>query len=67
MTFLREVQEDGTEVLIGSLDIRPCIHGELMGPESEGVNWENKKKREEENANLEVGNPRIVWCFGGEL
>ena len=64
VTFLREVKEGGTDIFIGSLTITPCIHGELMGPD--GVDWENKKKREDENNNLKAGDPRILWCFGGK-
>jgi len=65
VTFLREVKEDGTEVFIGSLSITTAVNGELMGPD--GVDWENKKKREEENNKLEAGDPRIIWCFGDYL
>jgi len=65
VTFLREVKEDGTDVLIGTLDVARCHHGELMGPD--GVDWENKEKRQAENDSLEAGDPRIIWCFGGEL
>jgi len=65
VSFLREVNEDGTDVFIGSITITTAVHGELMGPD--GVDWENKKKREEENNSLEVGDPRIIWCFGDYL
>lgn len=65
VSFLREVKEDGTDVFIGSLTITTCVHGELMGPD--GVDWENKKKREDENNSLKAGDPRIVWCFGDYL
>jgi len=65
VSFLREVKEDGTEVFIGSLAIATAMHGELMGPD--GVDWENKKKREEENDKLEAGDPRIIWRFGDYL
>jgi hypothetical protein len=64
VSFLREVKEDGTEVIIGSLGISTCLHGELMGPD--GVDWENKKKREDENNSLKAGDPRIIWSFGGK-
>ena len=64
VSFLREVKEDGTEVFIGSLAIHTNVHGELMNPD--GVDWENKKKWEEENNKLEAGDPRIIWCFGGK-
>jgi hypothetical protein len=64
VSFLREVKEDGSDVFIGSLDITTCIYGELMGPD--GVDWENKKKLEDENNSLKAGDARIVWCFGGK-
>ena len=64
VSYLREVKEDGTDIFIGSLSITTSINGELIGPD--GVDWENKKKREEENNSLEAGDPRIIWCFGGK-
>ena len=65
VSYLREVKEDGSDVFIGSLAITRCVYGEVMGPN--GVDWENKKKREDENNSLKTGDPRIVWCFGGKL
>jgi len=65
VSYLREVKDDGSEVFIGSLAINTSIYGELMGPD--GVDWENKKKREDENNSLKVGDPRIVWCLGDYL
>ena len=62
--YLREVKEDGSDIFIGSLDITTCLYGEVMGPD--GVDWENKKKREDENNSLKTGDSRIVWCFGGK-
>ena len=64
VNYLREVKEDGSDVFIGSLGIRTCLYGEFMGPD--GVDWENKKKLEDENNSLEAGDARIVWCFGGK-
>ena len=64
VSYLREVKEDGSDVFIGSLSISTCVHGELMGPD--GVDWENKKKQEDENNSLKTGDARIVWCFGGK-
>jgi hypothetical protein len=63
-SYLREVKDDGSEVFIGSLEINACKFGEVMGPD--GVDWENKKKREDENNSLKAGDARIVWCFGGK-
>ena len=65
VSYLREVKEDGSDVFIGSLDITACVYGELMGPD--GIDWENKKKLEDENKSLKAGDDRIVWCFGSRL
>ena len=64
VNFLREVKEDGSDIFIGSLNINTSVYGELMGPD--GVDWENKKKLEDENNSLKAGDARIVWCFGGK-
>ncbi|KAF9486333.1 hypothetical protein BDN70DRAFT_869824 [Pholiota conissans] len=63
--YLREVKENGSEVFIGDLGMMRCMHGELMGPD--GVDWENKKKLEEENNDIPVGDPRIIWSIGDFL
>jgi hypothetical protein len=65
VSFLREVKEDGSDVFIGSLDITTCLYGEVMGPDGV-VDWENKKKLEDENKSLEAGDAQIVWCFKGK-
>jgi len=65
VSYLREVKEDGSEVFIGSLGIDTCIYGEFMGPD--GIDWENKKKLEDENNCLKAGDARIVWCLGDYL
>jgi len=65
VSFLREIKEDGSDVFIGSLGISTCLYGELMGPD--GVDWENKKKLEDENNSLKTGDARIIWCFGDYL
>lgn len=62
--FLREIREDGSELLIGDVGILRCNHGEAMGPS--GLDWDNKSKYEAENNELSVGDPRIVWNIGGK-
>lgn len=52
-------------MFLGDLGIVRCLHGELMGPD--GVDWGEKQKREEENNNIAVGDPNIIWSFGGVL
>ena len=64
VSYLREVKEDGSDVFIGSLNISTCLYGEMMGPD--GVDWEIKKRMEDENNSLNTGDARIVWCFGGK-
>ena len=68
MRFIREVQEDGSDVFIGDMGFMRCPNGELMGPDGllDKVNWENKAKMEEENNALAVGDPKIIWSIGGE-
>ena len=66
VSCLREIKEDGSDVFIGDLTIKTCVYGELMCPDGV-VDWENKKKQEDENNSLEVGDARIVWCLGGKL
>ena len=65
VSFLREVKEDGSDVIIGRLSITTCLYGQLMGPDGV-VDWENKKKLEDENNSLKAGDARIVWSFGGK-
>ncbi|KAF9055981.1 hypothetical protein BJ165DRAFT_464031 [Panaeolus papilionaceus] len=61
---LREIQEDGSDIFIGDIGFMRCAHGEYMEQEEGKSDWENKKKREEENAMIPVGDPRIIWSFG---
>ena len=66
VSYLREVKEDGTDVFIGSLAIMTSVYGQLLGPD--GVDWENKRKREDEDNSLKAGasDARIVWYFRGK-
>ncbi|KAJ3489612.1 hypothetical protein NLI96_g2014 [Meripilus lineatus] len=58
VSFLREVQKDGTEIYLGSIGVERCHYPELEnGPE--------KAKLVKENADRDVGDPEIVWCIGG--
>jgi hypothetical protein len=65
VSYLREIKEDGSDVFIGSLAMTTCMFGELMSPDGV-VDWENKKKLEDENKSLKAGDARIVWCFRGK-
>lgn len=64
MRCLREVKADGTDKFIGDLGVMRYRNGELMG--TDGVDWDNKKLREEENNSLAVGDPKILWSMGSE-
>jgi hypothetical protein len=60
VSSLREVQLDGTDVLIGSCAlIRSGFH---EVPETD----ERERSKKENNARP-VGNPHIIWSFGGML
>ncbi|KAF8167485.1 hypothetical protein B0H34DRAFT_18902 [Crassisporium funariophilum] len=59
---IRQVMEDGTDMLIGDLGLMRCRHGELMNFGT--VDWENKEKLQNENDTIEVGNPNIIWSMG---
>jgi len=62
---IREVKEDGSDVFIGDIGVTRCAHGELMG--LNGIDWEKKAMLEGKNNDLPVGDPNIIWSFGGEL
>jgi len=61
---IREVKEDGSDVFIGDIGVTRCAHGELMG--LSGIDWEKKAMLEGKNNDLPVGDPSIIWSFGGE-
>lgn len=56
---IREVLPDGTEIYLGDITIRRAGMEEVLDPD------ERKKATEENNAK-EVGDPSIVWTFGGK-
>ncbi|KAF8665293.1 hypothetical protein AX16_000314 [Volvariella volvacea WC 439] len=60
---IREVKEDGTEIILGDVGLMRCPYGEIMGPDGE-VSWDKKQLREGENNRLGAGDPGIVWSFG---
>ncbi|KAF9011074.1 acyl-CoA N-acyltransferase [Cyathus striatus] len=63
--YLREVQEDGTDIFIGDVDISRCDSGELMGTYT--INWDEKERCEGENSNRPLGDPAITWSVGDFL
>ncbi|KAF5312793.1 hypothetical protein D9619_002819 [Psilocybe cf. subviscida] len=60
--FLREVKADGTNEFIGDMGVMRSRYGEFMG--TDGVDWDNKALRDEENNSLVVGDPNIIWSMG---
>jgi RimJ/RimL family protein N-acetyltransferase len=61
---IRLVQEDGTDVCIGSLGVHRCTWLELMKPGV--VDWENREQLTKENEQRRPGDPEIVWAIGCE-
>lgn len=55
--ILREVQEEGTQLLIGDLGILRCPHGDVVDEHVRDVICK-------ENQDRQVGDPDIVWCIG---
>jgi hypothetical protein len=53
--FLREIQEDGSELFVGDLGFIRCSD----------IQSENPKHDNETNLNLPPGDPDIVWTLGG--
>ncbi|KAF9055982.1 hypothetical protein BJ165DRAFT_1398744 [Panaeolus papilionaceus] len=63
LASIREIQEDGTDVYIGNLQIDRCFNDELLDAELPG--WEKLSKKAIEE--LEVGDTRIIWTIGDYL
>lgn len=60
---IREVQEDGSDVLIGHIDIIRCpeMH---HSKEGRGQPDDVVKALQERNATLPLGDPDILWAVG---
>lgn len=65
---VREVMANGEEVYLGDIGIQRCTDGKLLAI-SAGVqaNDKNITQYEEENTRRSVGDPEIIWVFGGTL
>jgi hypothetical protein len=55
---IREVQEDGTEVLIGDIGIRRCTWSEI-------ANEYERAQKVSKNNDRQAGDGEIVWQVGG--
>ncbi|KAF5352386.1 hypothetical protein D9756_005806 [Leucocoprinus leucothites] len=56
--FLRELQEDGTDVYLGDIGLTRCPQVEVL---------DNPELDSEANSSLPAGHPSIVWTFGDWL
>ncbi|KDR85588.1 hypothetical protein GALMADRAFT_218684 [Galerina marginata CBS 339.88] len=56
--FIREVQEDDTEIFLGCLDVCQCFDAKLIGTDICAGNL---------GAKLDVGDPKIIWSIGDYL
>lgn len=60
VSILREIQEDGRDILIGDCSIKPWIFEEIFVPE------DNQKARTENEARA-AGDALKEWAFGGKI
>lgn len=67
---IRKVDQDGKDLFIGAIDISRQLNlGEFV-PTGDGgyvVDRENKEENERVNKEREVGDPDILWAFGGTI
>ena len=57
--YIRELHEDGTDVLLGDIDVHRCQY-----PDVEDIDQRERLSRE--NAVRELGDPELAWCIGCE-
>lgn len=62
VSAIRQVNEDGTDVMLGDITFSRCPWMELAGPT--GVNWELKDQLQKENNSRVPGDPDILWTVG---
>jgi hypothetical protein len=63
---IREVLANGEEVYLGDIGIQRCTDGKLLAA-SAGIQASDEEitRYEDENSRRSVGDPEIVWDFGG--
>jgi hypothetical protein len=63
---IREVMENGEEVYLGDISMQRCIDGKLLAVLA-GVQAEEDEiaRYSEENSRRSIGDPEIIWDFGG--
>jgi len=65
--YIRQVKEDGTDILLGDVEIGRSNRGELFGQNRAGqLNHDGKEAFDERNLSLPAGHPDIVWMPGCE-
>ncbi|KAJ2930434.1 hypothetical protein H1R20_g6651, partial [Candolleomyces eurysporus] len=68
VSILRKVNEDGTEIFIGAIDIIRNGGGEVVisadNPEEYTIDVEKKEENVKINAERAPGDPEILWEFG---
>lgn len=57
--YIREVQEDGSDVFLGDIDVHRCQFPDVKDPD------EQARLAGENNAR-ELGDPDIAWCIGSK-
>jgi len=57
---LREVQPDGSDIMLGDIGLRRCAYPDVQDSEK-------RKRLTDENEQRAVGDPGIVWCIGDYL
>ena len=57
--YIREIQEDGTDILLGDIHVDRCGYPDVLDQEA-------KARLVRENEAREAGDSEIVWCIGGK-
>lgn len=62
VSSIREVYDDDSDLLIGTIRISRNGTGENMNTDT--IDWENNQKNERENESKPIGDPTIWWTIG---
>lgn len=57
---LREVRSDGSDFLLGDINVDRCGYPDVQDPIE-------RRRLSEQNSQRVAGDPDIVWCIGGEI
>ncbi|KAG6873828.1 hypothetical protein C0995_010440 [Termitomyces sp. Mi166 len=61
---IRELKEDGSDVLLGDIGIFRVADGKFLVPHGEDINEETKARYKAANDTLPLGDPDIAWTVG---